>query len=129
MRRRTGLRSTAGPLRVNRVTLTARRSLPVFPRKRTSSEQAVMSQKCQQRKSRSRPTRSNRWYRETGRRVTLEVLLCGGHRYTTEAPIHRRALTVQKCENRVRVRADRPLPPLPLLRVLDEPGPTQGSDK
>ena len=30
---------------------------------------------------------------------------------------------------RVRVRANRPLPPLPLLRVLDEPGPTQGSDK
>ena len=40
------------PLRINRLTLTARRSLPVFPRKRTSSEQAVMSQRCQTRTSR-----------------------------------------------------------------------------
>jgi hypothetical protein len=36
------------PLRINRLTLIARRPLPVFPRKRTSSEQAVMSQRCQQ---------------------------------------------------------------------------------
>src|SRR5258708_593456 len=60
-------------------------------------------------------------------RVTLEVLLCGRRRYRFEVAIGRQS--IQKCENWVRVRADRPLPPLLLLRILDEPGPTQGNDK
>src|SRR5258708_40298930 len=84
-----------------------------------------MSVLCQYRKS--RPTRSNRWCRETGiakartverRCVILEVLLCGGRQYTTGArrfAINLYAIRIQKCENRVRVRADRPLPPLPLF--------------
>jgi hypothetical protein len=44
---------------------------------------------------------SNRWCRETRRRVTLEVLLCGGRRYRSEVAIGRQA--IQKCENRVQV--------------------------
>src|SRR6266404_1848611 len=39
------------PLRVNRVTLSVRRSLPVYPRKRTSTDRPVWSVSCQRRKS------------------------------------------------------------------------------
>src|SRR5450631_1040046 len=114
----------------NRVVLTVRRSLPVFPHKQTISGSVGMSQTCHTHGSRGRGLLDQiAGAGETGRRVTLEVLLCGGRRYTTEPAIHRRAPPIQKCENRVRVRADGPLPPLPLLRFLDEPGPTQGSDK
>jgi hypothetical protein len=45
-----------GPVRfdeVNRVNLTVRRSLPVFPEKRTTSGSVAMSQTCQRIKSRS----------------------------------------------------------------------------
>jgi hypothetical protein len=41
------------PSRVNRVILVVGRLLPVFPWKRTSSGSVAMSQRCQQRKSRS----------------------------------------------------------------------------
>jgi hypothetical protein len=43
----------------------------------------------------------DRWCRETRRRVTLGVLLCGGRRYKSEVAVGRQA--IQKCENRVRV--------------------------
>lgn len=42
-------RQTDCRLRANRVTLTLHRSLPVFLSKRTISEMADMSQKCQNR--------------------------------------------------------------------------------
>ena len=100
-----------------------------LPSNSTLLDEVGMSQGCQQQKSRSRLTRSNRWCRRTRRRVTLEVPLCGGPRYTIEAVIRRRASPVQKCENQGRVRTNRPRPPLPLLRVPDEPGPTLGNDK
>src|SRR5258705_7542177 len=112
---------------------------PLYPPKRTQVGHRVRSEMCQYRKS--RPTRSNRWCCETGiakartverRCVILEVLLCGGRQYTTGArrfAINLYAIPIQKCENRVRVRADRPLPPLPLFCIRDEPGPTQGSDE
>jgi len=41
------------PVRVKRVGLTVRRSLPVFPDKQTFSKSAGMSQRCQQATSRS----------------------------------------------------------------------------
>ena len=115
------------PLWVIHVILTCHHPLPVFPDQQTLSASVGMSQTCQQRKSRSRPTRSNRWCRETGRRVIPEALLCGDHRSKSERAIGRQS--IQKCENWVRVRADRPLPPSLLLRVLDEPGQLQGNDK
>ena len=43
----------------------------------------------------------DRWCRETRRRVTLVVLLCGGRRYRSEVAVGRQA--IQKCENRARV--------------------------
>src|SRR5258707_6434101 len=78
-------------------------------------------------KSRSRPTQSNRWCLETGRRVTLEVLPCGGRRYRSEVAIGRQS--IEKCENWVLVRADLLLPPSLALRFLDEPRQLQGRDK
>jgi hypothetical protein len=49
--RRNHLQRTAGPyIRVNRVTLTLRRSLPLYPDKQTFSESVGMSQRCQRRK-------------------------------------------------------------------------------
>ena len=41
------LRSSRGPFRVNRVTLTARRELLLFPDQRTSPTGCVRSEKCQ----------------------------------------------------------------------------------
>jgi len=49
--RRNHLQRTAGPyIWVNRVTLTLRRSLPLYPDKQTFSESVGMSQRCQRRK-------------------------------------------------------------------------------
>src|SRR6476469_5604436 len=108
---------------------------------RTLHHPSAMSAKCQQRKSRSRPTRSNHWCRETARRVTLEVLLCGGGRYASESepandryhglPIQksRYGLPIQKYENWVRARAFGPLLPVRLCHVPDEPKLTRGNDK
>src|SRR3984893_14401495 len=56
---------------------------------------AGVQKPAQNRKSRSRPTRSNRWCRETGWRVTHEVLLCGGRRYTSEPAVDRYGLPIQ----------------------------------
>src|SRR5260370_13218947 len=65
--------------------------------------------------------------RRRGRRVTPEVLLCGGRRYTFESAIDRQS--IQKCENWVRARADGPRLPSLLLHDLDGPGMMQGYDK
>src|SRR5216684_2072621 len=61
------LQRTAGPyIWVNRVVLTVRCSLPVYPDERTSSEPVGMSQRCQCTKSlRSSPLRGGK-SRETG---------------------------------------------------------------
>jgi hypothetical protein len=48
------------PIWVLRVDLTLGRSLPVYPDDRTSADRAGRSVSCQQRKSGSPPTRSNR---------------------------------------------------------------------
>ena len=54
------------PVRVNRVSLTIGRSLPVYPDKRTFSAPVGMSQRCQSTKSlRSSPLRGGK-SRETG---------------------------------------------------------------
>src|SRR5258706_15420192 len=45
---RTKLGGWCRPFRVNRVTLSVRRSLPVYPRKRTSTDRPVWSVSCQQ---------------------------------------------------------------------------------
>jgi hypothetical protein len=62
------LHSRCGPLWVNRVTLTARRLLPVYPQQRTSSKCARESVRCQGTKSlRSSPLRVSK-SREAGSR-------------------------------------------------------------
>src|SRR5258708_2878540 len=62
--------------------LTASRYFPICPQDQTWLEAAVLSVSCQIGKSRSRRTGSNRGRPETGLRLTLEVLLGEGHRYT-----------------------------------------------
>jgi hypothetical protein len=60
--------SVAYPMRVIRVILTVRRSLPVYPEERTSSVSVGMSQRCQSTKSlRSSPLRGSK-SREAGSR-------------------------------------------------------------
>src|SRR5262249_50141597 len=61
--------------------------------------------------------------------VSLEVLLCADRQYIIGTATNPCMSPAQKCENRVRVLADRPLPPLRQLRVPNELEPTQGSDK
>jgi hypothetical protein len=61
---------------VNRVVLTVRRSLPVFPHEQTSSERSGMSQRCQQATSFDHAIGAGeqcRWHAEAERLRSLEI--------------------------------------------------------